>query len=261
MRSFYARVIGSLAGVLVPALCYAQINPCVSGSLNCDGDIAGLFDNIVSGLLPTFGGILFAALVFYSIKLAIESRNDSAMTDAMSAYVQVFAGATIVLGAYIIADSFGTEGTLEPSNIESGIITGVVAYIVQITGAFLLLNIVVQGIRMLVSTDEGGMTSARTNLIYSFMGTALVMLGAPVLQMVTPGGFNHGINAEIVGIANFIGVIFGVLAVVAIIVAGIMLIVSVNESLKDRAKSIIISALVAIVIVAISLGLIQVLLP
>jgi hypothetical protein len=183
------------------------------------------------------------------------------MTEAMTAYLQVFGGATIVLGSYVITQSFGTEGVIDPSNIEQNIITSVVAYIVQIVGAVLLLNIVVQGLRMLMATDEGGMTAARTNLIHSFIGVAMVMLGSPVLQMVSPGSFNHGINQEIVGIANFLGVLFGILAVVAIIVAGIMLIVSVNESLKDKAKSIIIGALVAVVIIAISLGLIQVLLP
>ncbi|MDD3896806.1 MAG: hypothetical protein PHU04_03120 [Candidatus Peribacteraceae bacterium] len=262
MRSFSLRAIGFLTGILVPAACHAQgINPCIT-SLTCTSDLAGHFrDAIVNNLILAFGGFLFAALVFYSIKLAAESRKDSAMTEAMTAYLQVFAGATIVLGAYVITQSFGTEGVIDPVNVEQSILTSIVTYIVQLTGAVLLLNIVVQGIRLLLSTDEGSMTAARGNLIRSFIGAALVMLGAPVLQMVAPGSFNHGINQEIVGIANFLGVLFGILAVVAIIVAGILLIVSVNESLKDKAKSIIISSLVAVVIIALSLGLIQVLLP
>ncbi|MDD5469796.1 MAG: hypothetical protein PHO92_03300 [Candidatus Peribacteraceae bacterium] len=262
MRSFSLRTIGLLTGILVPAVCHAQgINPCIT-SLTCTSDLAGHFrDAIVNNLLLAFGGFLFAALVFYSIKLAAESRKDSAMTEAMTAYVQVFAGATIVLGAYVITQSFGTEGVIAPANIEVGIIAGVVGYIIQIVGAVLILNIVVQGIRLLIATEEGGMTTARNNLIQSFVGVLLVMLGAPILQMIMPGSFNHGINDKLVGVANFIGVIFGILAVVAIIVAGIMLIVSVNESLKDRAKTIIIGALVAIVVITISLGLIQILLP
>jgi len=264
MRLSYASVTGFLAGIVAPALCYAQsIDPCsISIGLTCSNDLAGHFYRaIVNNLLLAFGGILFAALVYYSIKLAAESRKDSAMTEAMTAYLQVFAGATIVLGSYVITQSFGTVDVIDPSYVEQNIITSVVGYIIQIVGAALILNIVIQGIRLLMSTDEGGMTAARSNLLHSFIGVVMVMLGAPVLQMVSPGSFNHEINQEIVGIANFIGVIFGILAVVAIIVAGIMLIVSVNESLKDKAKSIIISALVAVVIIAISLGLIQVLLP
>ena len=266
MRSFVARLIGLLTGLLMPVLIYAQdsVKPCLPGStITClgNGDLAGHFYNtVVSNIFMAFGGIMFAALVFYSIKLAAQSRTDSIITETMTAYTQVFAGATLVMGASLIANSFGKVGAINPEAVEAGLIAVVIAYIVKIIGAVLVLNIVVQGIRILMSGEEEGMNAAKSNLIRSFVGVIFVMLGAPLLQMATPA-FNSGINHKLVGIANFIGVIFGILAVVAIIVSGIMLIVSVNESLKDRAKSIIISALVAIIIVAISLGLIQILLP
>lgn len=266
MRSFVARIIGLLTGLLVPILIYAQdsVKPCLPGStITCleNGDIAGHFyDTVVSNIFMAFGGIMFAALVFYSIKLAAQSRTDSIITETMTAYTQVFAGATLVMGASIIANSFGKVGAINPEAVEAGVIAVVIAYIVKIIGAVLVLNIVVQGIRILMSEEEG-MNAAKSNLIRSFVGVIFVMLGAPLIQMVSPGAFNSGINYKLVGVANFIGVIFGILAVVAIIVSGIMLIVSVNESLKDRAKSIIISALAAIIVVAISVGLIQILLP
>jgi len=259
--------IGSLAFWLRPFLAAEQavaitINPCAIGDLSCNADLPSyLGGSLIPGLLTAFGGILFAALVFYGLRLAAESRNDSAMGEAITAYGQAFAGATVVLGSYVLAQAFGTVGSITPTEVETGIIAGVVSYIMQIVGAVLILNIVIQSFRMMTSQDEGGISGARNNLIYSFMGAAIVMLGAAILDMVRPGAFNHGINQHIVGIANFLGVFFGLLAVVAVIVAGIMLVVSVDESLKDRARSMIIAALVAIVVVMVSLGLIQILLP
>ena len=89
----------------------------------------------------------------------------------------------------------------------------------------------------------------------------MVMLAQPILSAVTPGAFNNEINNNIVGIANFLATIFGVGAVLAFIVAGIMLVVSINETVKDRAKTLMFTAVVAIIIVISSLALVTVLLP
>jgi hypothetical protein len=211
--------------------------------------------------MTAFSGIVFAAAVFYGLKLAAESRKDGAVSEAALAYGQIFAGAAIFLGSVALSNAFGTVGVINPQTAETGILLGVVAFLMRTVGAVLILNIVIQSFRMILAQDDGGISTARNNLLFSFIGAAIVMLAAGILNLVRPGLFNGGINAEFVGIANFIGVFFGVLAVVAIIVAGIMLIVSIDESLKDRAKQIIIASLVAIVAIAVSLGLIQILVP
>jgi hypothetical protein len=238
------------------------VDPCATNDLTCNSDLPTyLADTLLPAFVIAFGGIVFAAAVFYGLKLAAESRKDGSIAEAGVAYSQIFAGAAIFLGAFALANAFGTVGTIAPEEVEVGILVGVVAYLIQMVGGVLVLNIVIQSFRMILAQDEGGVSSARTNLISSLIGTAIVMLAAGIFNLVRPGAFNHDINSRIVGIANFVGVFFGLLAVVAIIVAGIMLIVSIDESLKDRAKTIIITALVSVIAIAVSLGVIQILVP
>jgi len=250
-------------GMIVPHVsAQTNINTCISGDLACTSDLAGyIASTIPPALYLAFSGVMFAMIVFYGFKLAVMSKTDSAMADTMRALTFAFVGAVLVLGSYILASSFGTVGVIAPEETEAGIVQVVIAYIVQLVGAVLILNLVVQGFRMIMAKDEGEIGSARTNLIQSLIGAAIVMLATPVLQLVLPGSFDHGINEEIVGIANFLATLFGLLAALAIVVAGIMLIISVEESLKDRAKSIIIASLVSIIVVMTSLGLIHILLP
>lgn len=252
-----------ILALLLPVPGFAiTVNPCITGDLTCEPNLpAYVRATVVPAIVTAFGGIVFAAAVFYGLKLAAESRKDGAIAEAALAYGQIFAGAAVFLGAIALANAFGTVGVIAPQEAEYGILVGVVAYALQIVGAVLLLNVVVQSFRMMIAQDDGGISTARQNLIFSLIGTAIVMLAAGILNLVRPGAFNTEINQRFVGIANFIGVFFGILAVVAIIVAGVMLIVSVDESLKDRAKTIIIASLVAIVVVAVSLGLIQILVP
>lgn len=239
-----------------------RIDPCVSGDLTCNTDLASYIGSTIPpAMFTAFFGILFAMLVFYGFKLAVMSRSDSAMTDTMSALAHAFVGSVLVLGSIILAESFGTVGTIAPQPVEAGILAVVIGYIVQLVGAVLILNLVVQGFRMIAATDDGNVSAARTNMLQSIIGAAMVILAAPILQAVMPGSFSSGINEEIVGIANFLATIFGLMAALSIVVAGIMLVVSVDESLKDRAKSVITASIVALIVVMTSAGLINILLP
>jgi len=252
-----------LASVLcgMPAAAAAQVDPCISGSLTCNADLATYVAGILPALGTAFVGVLFAALVFYGFKLAVESRSDSGMQNATQAYLNAFIGSVVVLGAYIFASSFGTVNVIAPAATETGIIIPIITFVVQLVGAVLILNIVIQGFRLIAAMSEGDTDSARKNLLQSLIGAAIVMLTVPIINLIQPGAFSSGINAEIVGIANFLATLFGLLAVLTVIVAGIMLVVSVNESLKDRAKTLIITALIAIVVVMSSLGIVRILLP
>ncbi len=266
MRIF-SLITGCFASTL-PLVAHANngdsdmIDPCITNDLSCATDLATYIDiGITPTIITAFGGILFAMLIFYGFKLAVESKNDSALADTARAYTQALIGAVLVMGAWVLSSSFGQVGVVDPIGVEVGIIAHVIAYVIKIVGAVLILNIVIQGIRMISSVNEGGVDSARRNLIQSFVGAAIVMISKTVFEAIQPGAFSGAINNEIVGIANFLATIFGVFVVLAIIVAGIMLIVSVNESLKDRARTIIITALVSLIVVMTSVGLIRILLP
>lgn len=246
-----------------------NVQPCnaIAAGLNCEPDLLAYIQRIFlrpggGALIYAFFGILFTAIVFYGFRLAFASRSDSAVSETNTAFMHALLGAGLVSGAFILAESFAIRGQLPNEElVRVGFFARVIAFLVQTVGFVLVANIVIQGIRLIVSINEGNTDAARKNLIQSLIGAAIVMIAVPLLNLVLPGAFQLGINNQIVGIANFLGVIFGVLAVLAIIVAGIMLVLSVDEGLKDKARQTIISALVAILVVSAALAIVTVLLP
>ena len=243
------------------------VDPCPAwGLIPCKPDLARyVFDLIEVGLFPAFFGLFFAMVVFYGFRLAIESRTDKSVQEAFTSIVQAATGAVLVSGAYLLANVFAGPALPTEAQITEEIGVGFlgkgIAFFIQFIGFILMGNIVIQGIRLIVSLEKGHTDTARKNLILSFIGAVMVMLAQPVLSAVTPGAFNNEINSNIVGIANFLATIFGVGAVLAFIVAGIMLVVSVNENVKDRAKTLMFTSVVAIIVVISSLALVTVLLP
>ena len=254
--------------LMLPQILFAQqlevtVDPCPTNQLYCRWDLAGYIFNLIEvGLFPAFFGIFFAMVVFYGFRLAIESRSDQSVQDAFNSIIQAAVGATLVSGAYILANAFAVPETLpNVALVEVGFLAKGIAFFIQFIGFILMGNIVVQGIRLIVSLEKGHTDTARKNMILSFIGAVMVMLAQPVLSAVTPGAFRNEINDNIVGIANFLATIFGVGAVLAFIVAGIMLVVSINENIKDRAKTLMFTSIVALIVVMSSLALVTVLLP
>ena len=63
------------------------------------------------------------------------------------------------------------------------------------------------------------------------------------------GGSPLTIVAQLVGLANFLLTFLGVLVVVLMVAAGIMLIVSVDEGLKDKAKTVVKTSIITLAVV------------
>ena len=85
------------------------------------------------------------------------------------------------------------------------------------------------------------------------MGVGLTMLAGAIANSVNPqSGSSSNLALEIAGVANYLMTIVGFMAVVTIILAGVFLILSVSDSLKDKAKTIIKTAVVALIGVTVS---------
>lgn len=65
------------------------------------------------------------------------------------------------------------------------------------------------------------------------------------------------LSAEVVGIANFLITLVGALCVVAMILAGIAYVISVDESYKDSAKTAIKVSIVTLVIMLLSYAIVN----
>ena len=278
MQKYFTNVLAATSALLAATIqtsVHAQdlsIDACPSGELSCAPDLVSHFGNILFGggifavgssafgLL--FFGLLFGMFVVYGFILAFNSRNDSAVSEAIAAYSQAFVGTILVSGAFVLGRSFATVNVIvDAADLEVNFIARLVAFSIQIIGVILVANIVIQGMRLVVSINEGALETGRKNVIQAMAGAAIVMLAVPVLRLIAPGAFHSGINDELVGVANFLATIFGALAVIGFIIAGVMMIISVDESLRDRAKKLILTCLVAMAVVVAALALVTILLP
>jgi len=248
--------LSAVAAAVLPQMVLAASNPnpaiiqtCVVPGISClGGDLASYFNaTILTGARVAFTGILFGAIIYYGIKLLVMPESDSTVTETRQAFEYALFGVILMLGAELIASSFVTRGVVSPAGVNT-VLDSVIIFIKAIIATALLVNITIQGFGMIMATDEGALTKARTKLLHGIYGAAIVLLASPLVNMVYDKNPTAG-ELELKGIANYIITIFGLLAVVALIMAGILLVVSVDESLKDRAKKLIIGSLVALIVV------------
>ena len=261
------------SGPLLAQIDYTNMAPCPLGSLSCVG--AGGGDTYLrsfmlgaNGLIATFWGILFGMLLFYGIKLLVGSRSDNVLTETKQAYGQAFFGAIIAGGCLLLANTFATtaNGIVTPAPFNSAA-NNVIAFLKAAISIAVIANLVIQGIRLIVALEDGDVDRAKKGFLHGMIGAGIALLALAVVQTFTNttttggGGVNAGgpttLLNEIVGIGSYVTRILGALSVVGIIVAGVMLVISIDESLKDRARKLIIGCLVTLAISLVSFGIVE----
>lgn len=258
--SFIAR------GLIEAAYAQSYTAPCFLPSFAClyGGSLSAyLGSTVVNTALISLGSVAVAVILFYGIRLLLLSESDSAVNETRQAFEYAIFGAFLVMGAAMLASTF-TD--IHPITAEVGGGTNlwlatIVLFLRALIGAAVIVNISIQGFRLIVANEEGDLDKAKTRFMRGLFGAAIVLLASPIVFVFDLPGRRGGditiAYEQLVGIANFLITIFGLLAVVSIIVAGIFLIVSVDESLKDRAKKTIFAALIAVIVVIASAAIVN----
>jgi hypothetical protein len=161
-------------------------------------------------------------------------------------------GFAVIAIAAAGATAFTTTGLsgdpiadVNPLLLDVGI-ASVADFILTMSVGVFVLMVVIQGIRMVITRgEEGDFEKARKLLLLNILGVIIMMLAYFIVHTVSdvaPGLLVE----EMAGLARFVLTLIGFLAVVALIIAGIFLVVSVDESRKDRAKTIVIGTLITL---------------
>ncbi len=280
MRRFL-RVIVPLCGLFLPQMAVAQ-NPCIANPALCNPcfsalglpclapgtfGAAGLVTYLGTVILPGVRTVFYAlAIVFffyYGIRLLLESDEENTISEVKSAYGYGIAGAVIVSLAGSFADAFSNPATIiEKTPIESGLGL-VIEFIFLIISISMTAAIVYLGIRLIMlQGQESEIEEQKKRFFHGLLGVAIIILARTVVRAFMPNTFYGGSGAvvlatEIVGIINFLLTLLGALAVLAIVVAGILLMIATDDTLKDRAKKSIFTAVVALIVVFSSLMIIR----
>lgn len=266
--SLRAAFSAGLALLLWPAHVFAQIEPCVLQGLPClgGGGAEGLNQYILTRVVPTmevgFIGLAVVMLFVYSATFVLWSTEESSVTEAKTAYYYAITGASIVgladLTVRSFAPSFVGANVANIALVNSGI-QNVILFFKLILATAVTANIVVQAFRLITAQSQDQTEKARKRILTGFVGVAIMLMTDAIMRGVSPeyGAQSVGISLELVGVANFLLVILGVLFVAAIVIAGMMLILSGDESLKDKAKTVVKTSVISLIIVMTSFILVN----
>lgn len=237
--------LGSL-GVL-PELCHA--------STGAQALAQFISIHIIDQALIAFWGIATVAIFYSAYKLIVEAHKDEALTNINNTIIFALVGFGIIASSLLIAQSLTTTG------LSSGPVSGVQPifvvsaldvirqYIITLSYSIFVLIIVISAMRMMLSRgDQGEFDKWRKVIVGACIGVVIMFIAnSIVIGVSAPSSF--AIVTELVGLAKFMLTLVGFGCGLALVIAGIMLIVSVDEGLQDRAKKTIIGTLIALAIV------------
>jgi cytochrome bd-type quinol oxidase subunit 2 len=256
--------LGGLAAALVPQTGLMAVisvpdtlpYPCMFALPCTSGGAIGIASYIETTI---FGGaqivFLAAAIILfaqYGMRLMLESNEESTISEVKSAYSYAIAGcAFMTLASFIVrvvGQGKSTGVPVDPAALDTtlGYITDFFRVMV---GTAVTAVVVYQGMRMIaLQGQESELEKQKTRLFHSLIGVAVITLATAVVTDFLPGTGSSNLVLEMVGIANFLMEIIGAIAVLSFIVAGIMLIVSTDEALKDRAKKTMFTTVIGLIV-------------
>jgi len=245
---------------LVPLASAYEVEVPGGGGGGASGFAAFLRETLLETLLLNFVGLLALALFVYSASMLIFAQQDNAISETKQGYIYAMIGCATVGLASFIANGFspgvGRGDIADVESINLGI-NNVITYILRILAAAFAANIVLQAFRLISSQGASDDTDrAKKRLVASFVGVAIILTAQAVVAAAT--GDIGSVMSELVGLTNFLLTFVGAGALIVVVLAGMLLILSVNETLKDKAKQMIKTAVIVLIISAISLAVIKI---
>lgn len=239
-----------------------NVLPCGPMGGGAAGLNAYVASTVVVALEIAIAAVAVVALLISTFKMVMFAHEEGAVKDARMSFVYVIVGLVITALTQWIVNAFAPDqvgSALVDRPLVESAVGNVITYIRLAISIALMINIVVQGFRVLVSQGEQDqLEKARKRLIGGFVGAAAIMLANAVVVAIVPelGGGATSAALQIAGVANYIVTILGFLAVLGVIIAGVLLMLSADEGLKDKAKTIIKTCIVAIIVVIVSYALV-----
>lgn len=270
MHACYLRTIGAFCGIVVAMIAPLPadaiglvIQPTVSGQL-----IRGFVSSrIIAQALIAFWGLAATAVFYYGARLVLDSYKEQSLSEANTSFINLLIGFAVIACSAAIASALSTQGLssdtvadVDPALVATAL-DSVRQFIISLTSAIFVLVIVIAAFRMTLSNGDQGEFDKWKKIIIGCVTGVMIMLIADAIVLAVSERDALIIITELKGIALFLLTIAGFLCVLAIIVAGVLLIVSIDESLRDRAKTAITGTLIALGIVICSYAIISTFLP
>ncbi|OGJ53830.1 hypothetical protein A3D11_00260 [Candidatus Peribacteria bacterium RIFCSPHIGHO2_02_FULL_49_16] len=221
-------------------------------------------------LMIAFVAIALGMFFFYGVQMIIFSDDENVLTESKTAYFQAITGCAIVAGAVLLTQAFTNQGDklIDPKIIigkkGEGGLKDIIEYFKIALGVALAFNIVFQGSRMIaLQGQEGEIDKQKKKFFNGLMGVVVVLLADQLIKAVTGdtlqkgGGKSTIIGDEVLGMANFLIEIFGILTVIAFVAAGMLILIAVNPETVEKGKKLMITAIVSSAVVICSYAIVN----
>ena len=245
---------------------YGNLDPCpidTIAGIGCyaNDDPTPYIWNLITGargIRTMFFTFLIAMLLFYGIKLLVGSRDENVLSEVKNAYGYAFFGTVLVGGAFLLADTFtAPDGLIINEASFNPLVINIIIFIKALIATVVGVGVFVHGFRLIVAFDEGENDKAKKGLLHIMVGAGIVMLADAIVDSFF--GANIGIaSSEILGFARFAVTVLGALSVLGLIVAGMMLVLSYEDAMKEKAKKLSITCAVAVSITIAAYGLVTI---
>lgn len=218
-------------------------------------------------------GILFLTIIGYS--LVVQGDDEAKVTDAKHAVTYTVIAFVLLSMSQDIARIFDMEGDTilqSPQEILQRVrlfdrqVEIIITFIKYIVGAYAVVMILRAGLKLVTSGgDEGEVTNQKKSILYSLGGLILINIGDIFINRVIYKvdrnvysgitGVHPQVDAkegidQIVGITNLVVSFVGPIAVLMLIAGAVLYATAAGEDDRmEKAKRILISAAVAIVII------------
>ena len=205
-----------------------------------------IIDHVFAEALIAFWGISLVALLYYGAQMVLNSSKDQAYTDTTNSFLNALIGFVIIAAASTFANSFEVYS---PIGLQPVIAKVASALVYASSGIFILMATLAGFQMVLTQGEEGEFTKWQKILLGNIIGVMIMFLSSVLVNAVMVGNGTFTIIGEMKGLAIFMLTLLGFIGAVALIIAGVMLIISIDESYRDQAKKIVIGTLITLAVV------------
>ncbi len=251
-------LLGILFTVLLPIPIANGQAWCLVSGIPCNENLFQIIQEKFIDNFIRFGvvAVVFGMFAYYALALLFLGDDENAATQMKTAFGHAIAGCAIVGIAVLISKNIGDITT--PDNPLTGststqIQTGIenaTEYFQLLVGAFVSFYVTYQGIRLIaLQGKEEEVSKQKAKFFHGLIGVAVVLLADSIVRAVQPGSNAGILSNEIKGIANFLITLFGLLTVVAFMASAAALMLSVDESWKEKGKKGMFGSVIVLIVV------------
>jgi hypothetical protein len=242
--------------------------------------ILSLVDFLIGIAIPAAQNILIglSTLYFgwYALTMILGGYDESTLTEQRKAFGYAAIGMGIVGTATLIVNTVSPSAAgsalLSPGPFSTAV-GNITTFIIVAAGAFLVFHISLAGFRIIVlQGNESEIDKQKKNFFNGLLGVMVLLLAGvtvnailpPTVPLVAAIGLGGPLSlvGQIGGVARFLLQIIAALGVVSLIGSGLLFIIALhNDTLKQRARRILLSTIIILIVVLFSYTIVASFLP